>query len=163
MVKSGGKELLIDGFPRAIDQAARFEEMIKPCELVLFFDCHEDVMEARLLKRGETSGRSDDNADTIRKRFKTFVEQSLLVIDHYEAIGKAVKIDAARSPDKVFECVQKAMQRLQVRDGGRAGCVATRRGRLKAAGRARQLQHPWGLRWLFRASLAVYTGWPAWF
>jgi adenylate kinase family enzyme len=32
MVKSGAKEFLIDGFPRAMDQAQRFEEMIKPCK-----------------------------------------------------------------------------------------------------------------------------------
>ena len=32
MVTSGAKEFLIDGFPRAMDQAARFEEMVKPCE-----------------------------------------------------------------------------------------------------------------------------------
>jgi adenylate kinase family enzyme len=31
MIKSGAKEFLIDGFPRAMDQALRFEEMIKPC------------------------------------------------------------------------------------------------------------------------------------
>jgi UMP-CMP kinase len=32
MIKSGAKEFLIDGFPRAMDQAVRFEEMIKPCK-----------------------------------------------------------------------------------------------------------------------------------
>ena len=37
-------------------------------ELVLFFDCPEDVMVERLLERGKTSGRSDDNEATIRKR-----------------------------------------------------------------------------------------------
>jgi hypothetical protein len=70
-------------------------------------------MESRLLKRGETSGRSDDNAETIRKRFKTFVEQSLPVIDHYEAQGKAHRISATRSPDEVFECVQSAVEAVQ--------------------------------------------------
>eukprot|EP00958_Prasinococcus_capsulatus_P025032 scaffold4075_cov299-Prasinococcus_capsulatus_cf.AAC.5 len=40
---------------------------------VLFFDVPEAVMEARLLKRGETSGRSDDNLESIRKRFRTFL------------------------------------------------------------------------------------------
>ena len=35
---------------------------------VLFFDCPADVMEQRLMERGKTSGRSDDNAETIRKR-----------------------------------------------------------------------------------------------
>ena len=38
---------------------------------VLFFDCPADVMEQRLMERGKTSGRSDDNADTIRKRSAT--------------------------------------------------------------------------------------------
>lgn len=35
---------------------------------VLFFDCPPDVMEQRLTERGKTSGRSDDNAETIHKR-----------------------------------------------------------------------------------------------
>ena len=38
---------------------------------VLFFDCPADVMEQRLMERGKTSGRSDDNAETIRKRSVT--------------------------------------------------------------------------------------------
>ena len=38
------------------------------CMQVLFFDCPPDVMEQRLTERGKTSGRSDDNAETIRKR-----------------------------------------------------------------------------------------------
>ena len=67
-------------------------------------------MEARLLKRGETSGRSDDNAETIRKRFKTFVEQSLPVIDHYHSLGKAHKILATQTPEEVFVHVQKAVE-----------------------------------------------------
>lgn len=37
-------------------------------KFVLFFDCPEDVLERRLLGRNE--GRSDDNIETIRKRFK---------------------------------------------------------------------------------------------
>ena len=41
--------------------------------IVLFLDCPENVMEQRLIKRGETSGRSDDNVDSIRKRFHTCV------------------------------------------------------------------------------------------
>ena len=109
MVKSGDKQFLIDGFPRALDQAECFEQMVKPCEKVLFFDCPEEEMERRLLKRGETSGRSDDNADTIRKRFRTFVEQSLPVIDHYEQQAKVFKISAVPTPDQVFVEVQKAL------------------------------------------------------
>lgn len=39
MTKSGAKAFLIDGFPRAMDQDAMFEKMIKPAELVLYFNC----------------------------------------------------------------------------------------------------------------------------
>lgn len=39
MIKSGGKQFLIDGFPRAQDQADAFEKQIKPCKSVIFFDC----------------------------------------------------------------------------------------------------------------------------
>lgn len=84
MIKSGKKDFLIDGFPRALDQAEKFESEIKPCELVLFFDCPEDVMEERLLNRGKTSGRADDNSETIKKRFHTFVDSSLPVIEKYK-------------------------------------------------------------------------------
>ena len=44
-----------------------FTELIS-CMQVLFFDCPADVMEQRLMERGKTSGRSDDNEETIRKR-----------------------------------------------------------------------------------------------
>lgn len=60
---------------------------------VLFYDCPEATMEKRLLRRGETSGRSDDTADVIRKRFHTYVNATMPVVNHYAA---------------------------QVRDGGRA-------------------------------------------
>jgi hypothetical protein len=42
----------------------------------------------RLLKRGETSGRIDDNAETIKKRFKTFLELSYPVVEHFRKKGK---------------------------------------------------------------------------
>ncbi|KAF6257174.1 adenylate kinase-domain-containing protein [Scenedesmus sp. NREL 46B-D3] len=111
MVRSGASDFLIDGFPRALDQAEMFERMVKPAELVLAFDCPEEVMEERLLKRGKTSGRSDDNAATIRKRFETFAGQSLPVITHYEQLGKCHRISAVPAPEEVFEAVQAAMER----------------------------------------------------
>eukprot|EP00198_Chlamydomonas_reinhardtii_P000707 XP_001690042.1 ODA5-associated flagellar adenylate kinase [Chlamydomonas reinhardtii] len=112
MIASGGKFFLIDGFPRALDQAAQFENSIMPCKTVLFFDCPEEEMEKRLLKRGETSGRSDDNADTIRKRFRTFLEQSLPVKDHYLAQGKCHVISAVAAPDDVYGKVKVVLEGL---------------------------------------------------
>jgi hypothetical protein len=67
-------------------------------------------MRARLLTRGQSSGRSDDNAGTILKRFATFKSQSLPVIEHYAALGKAARISAVNSPDEVFDAVRVAIE-----------------------------------------------------
>lgn len=80
MLKSGGNRFLIDGFPRALDQAAAFESSVKPCVAVLALNCPEATMEARLLGRAQVSGRVDDNDATIKKRFNTFVVQSMPVM-----------------------------------------------------------------------------------
>ncbi|KOS19549.1 Uridylate kinase [Escovopsis weberi] len=100
---------LIDGFPRKMDQAHKFEDAVCPARLVLFFDCPESVMEARLLERGKTSGRSDDNADSIRKRFRVFVETSMPVVDYYERQGKVIKVDATPGPEAVFARTKKLL------------------------------------------------------
>ena len=112
MIESGGKFFLIDGFPRALDQAEQFESSIMPCKTVLFFDCPEEEMEKRLLKRGETSGRSDDNPETIRKRFKTFLKESLPVKDHYLAQHKCHVISAVATADEVYKHVHKALEAI---------------------------------------------------
>ena len=49
-------------------------------------------MVKRLLERGKTSGRVDDNEETIRKRLQTFQKSTLPVIQHYEAVGKVKKV-----------------------------------------------------------------------
>ncbi|CAG8784477.1 1960_t:CDS:2 [Cetraspora pellucida] len=91
---------LIDGFPRKQDQAMHFDENVVEPSLILFFDCDKEVMKQRLLKRGETSGRIDDNIETIEKRFKVFQEDSLPVIKHYEEIGKVHRIPSNESADE---------------------------------------------------------------
>ncbi|GAB7353306.1 hypothetical protein MBLNU459_g3804t1 [Dothideomycetes sp. NU459] len=103
---AGNRKFLIDGFPRKMDQAVKFEEAVVRSNFTLFFDCPEDVMEKRLLKRGETSGRSDDNVESIKKRFKTFVETSMPVVDYFDKEGRVVKVSATKGPDEVYEEVK---------------------------------------------------------
>jgi UMP-CMP kinase len=102
MVKASSNRFLIDGFPRALDQGLAFENQVCKSSFVLFFDCLEEEMLARLLKRAETSGRVDDNEESIRKRFKTFRETSYPVIDYYEKLGKVKKVNCSRSIDQVY-------------------------------------------------------------
>ncbi|EAZ24813.1 hypothetical protein OsJ_08592 [Oryza sativa Japonica Group] len=105
MIKSGNDKFLIDGFPRNEENRAAFENVTKITPaFVLFFDCSEEEMERRLL--GRNQGRVDDNIETIRKRFKVFVESSLPVIEYYNAKDKVKKIDAAKPIPEVFEDVK---------------------------------------------------------
>lgn len=105
-----GSRFLIDGFPRKMDQALKFEETVCPARFVLFYDCPEAEMERRLLERGKTSGRADDNADSIRKRFRTFIETSMPVVDHYEKENRVIKIDATATPEQVSKETQKRLE-----------------------------------------------------
>ncbi|KAH6691329.1 uridylate kinase [Plectosphaerella plurivora] len=108
---NGKHKFLIDGFPRKMDQAHKFEEAVCPARLVLFYDCPEEEMERRLLERGKTSGRADDNAESIRKRFRTFVETSMPVVDYYEQENKVVKIKATATPEKVYEVTREQLSK----------------------------------------------------
>ncbi|CBX97115.1 similar to UMP-CMP kinase [Plenodomus lingam JN3] len=104
------KLFLIDGFPRKLDQAHAFERSVCPSKFTLFFDCSEAVMEKRLLHRGETSGRADDNLESIKKRFRTFVETSMPVVKEFESQGRVVKVNAERSPEEVYRDVQEKLK-----------------------------------------------------
>ena len=105
--QDGGRKFLIDGFPRNEENRASFVRVTKTdCEFVLFFDVPENVMEKRLLKRGETSGRSDDNIQSIRKRFRTFVESSMPIIQHYDKQGKVRTLDGNKDMAEVYADVR---------------------------------------------------------
>ncbi|KAH8551804.1 adenylate kinase-domain-containing protein [Umbelopsis sp. PMI_123] len=98
---------LIDGFPRKLDQAVKFEEVVVPCQFVLYFECPEEVLLKRLLKRGESSGRIDDNIESIKKRFRVFADTSFPVIEEYEKEGKVKKLSCENTVDGVYDEVKK--------------------------------------------------------
>ena len=69
---------------------------------MLLYDCPEEAMEARLLERGQTSGRTDDNLESIRKRFATFTAESLPVLQYYEQMGMVDRIDGSQPIEDVW-------------------------------------------------------------
>ncbi|CAF1437712.1 unnamed protein product [Adineta steineri] len=106
------KGYLIDGYPREVPQARKFEEMIAPCNLVLYVRASDETMTKRLLHRGQTSGRVDDNEETIKKRLKTFHDQTIPVLDLYERKNKLAEVNSELPPDEVFKEVQEALDKL---------------------------------------------------
>ncbi|WFD41495.1 UMP/CMP kinase [Malassezia psittaci] len=105
----GHGRFLIDGFPRKLDQLFKFEESVVPAQLTLFLRCTEDTMLKRLLHRGETSGRTDDNVESIKKRFRTFEETSMPVVDHLRKQNSVVEVDSVKPVDEVNQAICHAL------------------------------------------------------
>jgi len=113
MVKrKDSKGFLIDGFPRDVPQGEKFENEVGTCKFILYFDCSNQCMVERLLGRAKTSGRVDDNEVTIKKRLKTFEDQTLPVLDVYDKQGKIRKVNAERGVDDIFSDVCVALDAL---------------------------------------------------
>ncbi|KAI9222363.1 adenylate kinase-domain-containing protein [Blastocladiella britannica] len=112
MLASGKDRFLIDGFPRKMDQADAFEDTVARADFILYFECPEEEMLKRLLKRGETSGRVDDNLESIRKRFVTFTETSFPVIAKYETLNKVHQVSCIDTPDAVYSQVRAIFDKM---------------------------------------------------
>ena len=108
-------KFLFDGFPRNVDNLQGWRNLLDGKveeKLCLFFDCPEEVMERRLLARGESSGRSDDNLESIRKRFRTYMTETVPIIESFREAGKVAQIHADSPVDQVWSEVQEVFRRL---------------------------------------------------
>lgn len=115
MEKSGTSKFLVDGFPRDMDNLRCWEDnMSDLCtvQFLLFLDCPQEIMLARLLERGKTSGRNDDNEDSIKKRFKTYEDSTRPIIEHFKNVGKIRTVDSNRAFDLVFGDVAAHFNKL---------------------------------------------------
>lgn len=111
--QNGQTKFLIDGFPRSEGNVSAWNDVVGDTALVervLFFECPEDILTSRLLERGKTSGRSDDSIDVIRKRFNTYREESMPIIEMYEKKDIVAKIIADRSIDDVYKEVEALLR-----------------------------------------------------
>ena len=70
-------------------------------------------MKKRLLHRGQSSGRVDDNEETIKQRLQTFHQVTTPVIDYYGKQNKLKKVDSERNPDLVFNDVEKILDSFE--------------------------------------------------
>lgn len=112
MEKSGSNRYLIDGFPRNWDNIRGWEAaMEESCHVegVLFLDCPEDILETRILGRGLTSGRSDDNIETIRKRFSTYKESTIPILEYYDQLKRLIRVRGDQDKSAVFGNLKTAV------------------------------------------------------
>ncbi|KAI9056638.1 UMP-CMP kinase [Trametes sanguinea] len=117
--EDGRGRFLIDGFPRKMDQALKFDEDVCLSTMVLFFTTTEEEMLKRLLERAKTSGREDDNEESIRKRFRVYKEQTMPVIEHYSKEGKVATIDATATIEEVHQKAKEIIAKVLAGEVGR--------------------------------------------
>jgi UMP-CMP kinase len=106
------KRFLIDGFPRNQDNFDGWTRVmgdIVEVPFILFMDADEETMIQRIMERSKTSGRNDDNIESLRKRFDTFKKETMPIVEMYESEGKAKRINALRSVDEVYADVTASL------------------------------------------------------
>jgi len=108
----GKSRFLIDGFPRKMDQALKFDEEVCLSSVTLFFATTEELMLSRLLERGKTSGREDDNVESIKKRFYTYKKDTMPVLEHYRKLGKVAEVDSSGSVEEVHALASVVVKKV---------------------------------------------------
>lgn len=103
---------LFDGFPRTSAQAETLDELLDKKNLsinvMLALNVTEEELVKRLLKRGETSGRPDDNNEqVIRKRIQEYHKKTSAVADYYKKANKVVMIKGEGSVNDIFNGLTK--------------------------------------------------------
>ncbi|KAF7223293.1 UMP-CMP kinase isoform X2 [Nothobranchius furzeri] len=115
MQKDSSKScFLIDGFPRNEDNLHGWTRVMDgkaKVKFVLFFDCGTEVCINRCLERGKSSGRTDDNRESLEKRIQTYQQSTRPIIQLYEKQGKVRTVDASRPVDEVFADVMDLLNK----------------------------------------------------
>ena len=105
---------LFDGFPRTSKQAEALDNLLElkniSINVMLALNVTEEELVKRLVKRGETSGRPDDNNEqVIRTRIHEYNKKTSAVADHYKKANKVVLVKGEGSVDDIFTSLTKEM------------------------------------------------------
>ncbi len=110
------KGVIFDGFPRTVPQAVALKKMLADrghkVAAMIELDVPEDELMTRLIKRGEESGRSDDNAETIKKRLDVYHSQTAPLIEWYENDGIRHQINGLGELDRIFKDISQVIDEL---------------------------------------------------
>jgi adenylate kinase len=110
------KGFLFDGFPRTVAQAEALDRLLQfkktAIHKVLALEVSEEELVTRLIKRGETSGRSDDtDEDIIRRRFAVYKNETYPVSNYYKEEEKFESIKGEGSVEDIFNTISKSIEK----------------------------------------------------
>ena len=111
------KGVIFDGFPRTIAQAEALNNMLaergQEVSAVIGLEVNDEELIKRIIARGKTSGRADDNEETAKKRLDTYYSQTMPLKDFYIKEGKYAKIDGVGSIDDIYSNIKAAIDAVK--------------------------------------------------
>jgi len=110
------KGVIFDGFPRTIPQAEALKKMLDErgdkIAAMIELDVPEDELMTRLIKRGQESGRADDNEETIKKRLVVYHSQTQPLIEWYKREGLHHHINGLGALDRIFADIKNVIDNI---------------------------------------------------
>lgn len=111
------KGVIFDGFPRTIAQAEALDQMLaergEKVGVVIGLEVDDAELIKRIILRGQTSGRADDNEETAKKRLNTYYSQTLPLKDFYVNAGKYASIQGVGSIDDIYAKIAEAIDAVK--------------------------------------------------
>lgn len=106
--------IIFDGFPRTIAQAKALDDFLAEngtsVTVLVALDVPDDELVKRILLRGKTSGRNDDNDESIiRNRIRVYNQETAPIFNYYLESGKSKKIIGVGSVDEIFERISSVI------------------------------------------------------
>jgi adenylate kinase len=80
-------------------------------DIVVGLEVEEEELIVRLINRGKTSGRSDDNLETIKKRLDVYNSQTNVLRDHYMSQGKYEAVHGMGSIEDIFATIKTLVEK----------------------------------------------------
>lgn len=106
--------VIFDGFPRNLAQAEALDKILLTSQItlstVLLLEVPEEELVARIVNRGTTSGRTDDNEETARNRQKVYLDETKPVVEHYRKQGLVRALEGRGTTDQVYARILEAVQ-----------------------------------------------------
>jgi len=112
------KGFIFDGFPRTVPQAVALDQLLEsyntPVAAMLCLDVPKSVLMDRLLNRGLTSGRSDDQCtEIIENRIAVYNEKTAPIIKHYDKVGKYISVDGVGTIEQIANRLKTTVEGQQ--------------------------------------------------
>ena len=114
--KQDGPGFIFDGFPRTVAQARELRKVLTDLDervsMMISLTVPEEELVKRLLKRGQETGRSDDNEETIKNRIEVYQNQTIPVAYYYEKMHKHTPVNGVGSVEDIFKRIVEVIDNL---------------------------------------------------